>query len=47
MGYKTPMQTVVETPTFTRRASKLFTDDEKVELINLLAAAIKAETKEK
>ena len=31
------MQTVVETPTFTHHASKLFTDDEKVELINLLA----------
>lgn len=27
----------METPTFTRHASKLFTDDEKVELINLLA----------
>ena len=32
------MQTVAETPTFTRQASKLFTDEEKHELINLLAA---------
>ncbi len=32
------MQTVAETPTFTRQASKLFTDDEKRELIDFLAA---------
>jgi len=32
------MQTVAETPTFTRQAAKLFTDDEKRELIDLLAA---------
>ncbi|MCY3817856.1 MAG: type II toxin-antitoxin system RelE/ParE family toxin [Gammaproteobacteria bacterium] len=31
------MQTVAETPTFTRQASKLFTEDEKRELIDLLA----------
>ena len=32
------MQTVAETPTFTRQASKLFTEDEKRELIDFLAA---------
>ena len=32
------MQTVAETPTFTRQASKLFTEDEKGELIDFLAA---------
>ena len=37
MGYKIGMHTVAETPTFTRQASKLFTDDEKRELIDLLA----------
>ena len=37
MGYKIAMQTVAETPTFTRQAVKLFTDGEKRELINLLA----------
>ena len=31
------MQTVAETPTFTRQAHKLFTEDEKRELIDLLA----------
>ena len=31
------MQTVAETPTFTRQASKLFTQDQKSELIDLLA----------
>ena len=37
MGYKVEMHTVAETPTFTRQAIKLFTDDEKRELIDLLA----------
>ena len=32
------MQTVAETPTFTRQASKLFTEDERRELIDFLAA---------
>ena len=32
------MQTVAETPTFTRQAGKLFTEDEKAELIDFLAA---------
>ena len=31
------MQTVAETPTFTRQADKLFSEDEKRELINFLA----------
>ena len=31
------MQTVAETPTFTRQANKLFTEDEKRELIDYLA----------
>ena len=34
----TVMQTVAETPTFTRQASKLFDEDEKRELIDFLAA---------
>ena len=33
------MQTVAETPTFTRQANKLFTEDEKQELIDFLAAS--------
>ena len=32
------MQTVAETPTFTRQASKIFTEDEKRKLIDFLAA---------
>ena len=28
LGYKVPMQTVIETPTFTRQADKLFSEDE-------------------
>ena len=32
------MRTEAETPTFTRQARKLFTDDEKLELISLLAS---------
>lgn len=32
------MQTVAETPTFTRQASNIFTEDEKQELIDFLAA---------
>ena len=32
------MQTVAETPTFARQADKLFTDDERRQLIDLLAA---------
>jgi len=35
LGYT--VQTVAETPTFTRQADKLFSEDEKRELINLLA----------
>ncbi len=31
------MQTVAETPTFTRQADKVFTEDEKRELIDYLA----------
>ena len=31
------MQTVIETPTFTRQADKLFSEDEKRELIDVLA----------
>jgi mRNA-degrading endonuclease RelE of RelBE toxin-antitoxin system len=37
MGYMLDMQTVAETPTFTRQADKLFDEDEKRELINFLA----------
>ena len=37
LGYKVPMQTVIETPTFTRQADKLFSEDEKRELIDMLA----------
>ena len=33
------MRTVVETPTFSRQADKLFREDEKRELIDLLAAS--------
>ena len=32
-----PMQTVAETPTFSRQADKLFNDDERRELIDYLA----------
>ena len=31
------MQTVIETPTFTRQADKIFSEDERRELIDLLA----------
>src|SRR5690606_15705132 len=37
MGYISAMQTVAETPTFTRQAEKLFSEDEKRELIDFLA----------
>ena len=38
MGYIIlPMQTVAETPTFSRQADKLFSEDEKRELIDFLA----------
>jgi hypothetical protein len=37
MGYICVMQTVAETPIFTRQADKLFTVDEKRELIDYLA----------
>lgn len=33
------MRTVVETPTFSRQADKLFSEDDKRELIDLLAAS--------
>ena len=33
------MRTVVETPTFSRQADKLFSEDDKRELIHLLAAS--------
>jgi len=38
MGYLLVMQTVVETPTFIRRAEKLLDADERKELIDQLAA---------
>ena len=38
MGYFNSVQTVVETPTFSRQAEKLFSDDEKHDLISFLAA---------
>lgn len=38
MGYVVMMQTVAETPTFTRQAELLFGHEEKQELINFLAA---------
>ena len=38
MGYVASMQTIAETPTFSRQASKIFTVDEKRELIGFLAA---------
>ena len=38
MGYISSMQTVAETPPFTRQASKLFARDEKQEIIDFLAA---------
>lgn len=37
MGYLITMQTVAETPIFTRQTEKLFSDDEKRELIDFLA----------
>jgi hypothetical protein len=37
LGYHARMQTVAETPTFTRQAEKLFDADEKDELISFLA----------
>lgn len=38
LGYTHSMQTVAETPTFTRQADKLFDEDQKKELIDFLAA---------
>lgn len=38
MGYMWRMQTVIETPIFTRQAEKLFSEAEKKELIDFLAA---------
>jgi hypothetical protein len=35
MGYMMPMQTVAETPTFTKQADDLFDDDEEQALITL------------
>ena len=37
LGYIYAMQTVVETPTFMRQADKLFSEDERRELIDFLA----------
>ena len=37
MGYMLFMQTVAETPTFSRQADKIFNEDEKRELIAFLA----------
>lgn len=37
MGYMLLMQTVAETPTFSRQAGKIFSEDEKRKLIALLA----------
>ena len=37
MGYMWHMQSVAETPIFTRQTEKLFTEDEKQELIDFLA----------
>ena len=37
LGYYSRMQTVAETPTFSRQADKLFSEDEKRELIDYLA----------
>ena len=38
LGYIRYMQTVAETPTFTRQAGKLFSEEEKQALIDFLAA---------
>lgn len=37
LGYLTTMQTVAETPIFTRQTEKLFSDEDKRELIDFLA----------
>ena len=37
LGYHAPMQTVAETPAFSRQAEKLFNGDERRELIDHLA----------
>lgn len=37
LGYHVPMQTVAETPTFSRQAAKLFNEDERRDLIDFLA----------
>lgn len=37
MGYRSPMQSVAETPIFTRQTEKLFSEDERRELIDFLA----------
>ena len=37
MGYMFAMQSVAETPIFTRQAEKLFTEEEKIELVDFLA----------
>ena len=44
MGYAFQMQTVAETPTFTRQAAELFSEAEKQELIVSLAANPQAGT---
>jgi hypothetical protein len=38
MGYMPQMQTVAETPTFVRQASALFSDEERIALVDWLAA---------
>jgi mRNA-degrading endonuclease RelE of RelBE toxin-antitoxin system len=37
LGYARPVQSVAETPTFTRQAEKLFDETEKMELISFLS----------
>ena len=39
LGYHALMQTVAETPTFSRQADKLFNEDERRELIDYLGRA--------
>lgn len=46
MGYIAPMQTVAETPTFSRQTSKLLTAEER-HAVATLAASIKAAARSK
>ena len=42
MGYISPAQTVAETPTFTKQADKIFSNEAKRDVIDFLAANSKA-----